>query len=264
MKKRVISAAVLLAIVIPLLILGDVYFAIGVTAIGLLGYKEIMTLRKEKYPLLIKIVGALLMTLLILFNFVERSVSFTLDYRLLALVLLILAVPVVIINDSDKYNSTDALYLIGFILFVGFAFSLLITLREMDIKYLITIILITTMTDMFAQIFGMLIGKHKLIPKISPNKTWEGTIMGSVMGTIVASSYYLTFVNTNVNTFIVIGIVLLLTVVAQIGDLFFSAIKRLNGVKDFSNLMPGHGGVLDRFDSLIFTLIAFTLIIKFL
>ena len=120
------------------------------------------------------------------------------------------------------------------------------------------------MTDSFAYFTGSFIGKHKLCEKISPKKTWEGAIGGSVVGTIISTFFYLFVINSSANLFLVFGITLLLTIIGQIGDLFFSSIKRHYKIKDFSNLIPGHGGVLDRFDSIIFVVLTFILFMNIL
>ena len=107
----------------------------------------------------------------------------------------------------------------------------------------------------------MFIGKHKLAPDISPKKTIEGAVGGTIMGTIVATLFYVTVISKSVPLVFVILITALLTGVGQIGDLAFSAIKRYYGQKDFSELIPGHGGILDRFDSLVFVVLAFVLVL---
>lgn len=109
-------------------------------------------------------------------------------------------------------------------------------------------------TDVFAFIFGRLIGKHKF-SKISPNKTIEGCVAGTI-GAVVLVLIYTVLINnfagTNIN-YISIGIVgFMLSVLSQIGDFAASSIKRFAGIKDFSHLIPGHGGMLDRIDSIIF------------
>ena len=122
-------------------------------------------------------------------------------------------------------------------------------------------VLTPIITDTFAYVGGSLIGKHK-VTKLSPNKSWEGYIVGSLMGTFMMSMYYFNFINMQGKLMPVILIIFLMTVVGQIGDLFFSAIKRKHNIKDFSNLIPGHGGVLDRLDSLIFVAIIFMIFIE--
>ena len=169
-------------------------------------------------------------------------------------------VPMVFINDTKKYNLNDALFLVGSILFVGLSFNLLMVTRNISISYIIYLFLITIITDTFALFTGMLVGKHKLAPEISPKKTIEGAVGGSLMGTIVASAFYTTVINPATPLVIVILLTALLTVIGQIGDLAFSSIKRYYGVKDFSNLIPGHGGILDRFDSIVFVTMAFVIL----
>ena len=122
--------------------------------------------------------------------------------------------------------------------------------------------MITIVTDSYAYFIGRLIGKHKLLEEISPKKTWEGTIGGSIMSTFICTVYYITVINPQISILKIIFTVLFLSIIGQFGDLFFSAIKRLFGIKDFSNIMPGHGGILDRLDSIIFVMLAFTFFIN--
>lgn len=100
-----------------------------------------------------------------------------------------------------------------------------------------------------------------MIPTISPNKTWEGAIGGTIMSVALGSIYFVNFVNTEQSLITAIFITLFLSIISQFGDLVFSALKRHAKIKDFSNIMPGHGGILDRLDSLILIMIAYMLII---
>lgn len=109
-------------------------------------------------------------------------------------------------------------------------------------------------TDIFAYLVGKNFGKHHFT-EISPNKTIEGCI-GGVIGAIIMLVIYAIVCNSLFNTQMNYGFVIivsaLLSMVSQVGDLSASAVKRYNGIKDFSNLIPGHGGMLDRIDSIIF------------
>ena len=119
------------------------------------------------------------------------------------------------------------------------------------------------MTDTFAHSTGTLFGKNK-INEISPNKSWEGCLGGAFFGTLISVLFYLIIVNQDVNLFLLIFITIFLSIIGQLGDLFFSLIKRHYQIKDFSNIMPGHGGILDRLDSVIFIALAFIFFINFL
>lgn len=262
MKTRVISAIVLILIVVPLLVIGDIPFKLFVTLLGILGLKELIDVRKKEkdIPLFIRIISYILIGLFIFLN--NNSLSF--DYRLFSPFLLILLLPIIFINDDDKYNIKDALYLTSSIVFLSIGFNNFVIIREIDLSHIFYLVLITTMTDTFALFTGMFIGKHKLCEKISPKKTIEGAIGGSLIGTIIPTLFYIYVINNSINILLLILITFILTVVGQLGDLLFSSIKRHFKVKDFSNLIPGHGGILDRFDSLLLVGLVYLLFITIL
>ena len=232
--------------------------------LGVSGLYELLKVRgnlKKKFPVVMRILAYLMTVFLIVNNASSIDLQYDLDYRLVSAIIFLFLVPMVFINNSKKYNLNDALFLVGSVVFIGLSFNLLTVIRNFNVAYIIYLLLITTITDSFALFTGMFIGKHKLAPEISPKKTIEGAIGGSLMGTIVATAFYTTVINSSVPLVFVILITLALTVVGQIGDLAFSAIKRYYGQKDFSDLIPGHGGILDRFDSLVFVVLAFILVL---
>lgn len=110
----------------------------------------------------------------------------------------------------------------------------------------------------------MLIGKNRFEKSASPKKSLEGFIGGSVMGTFVGTVFYTTVIGVQTNILVVIIIIFMLSLVGQFGDLVFSSIKRYYNKKDFSNLIPGHGGMLDRSDSIVFVFLTFILFLRFL
>ena len=266
MKKRVISAIIMLAIIIPLSIVGGIPFTIGALIIGLIGLKEIIDIRETKktFPFLVKFLAYILITTLILNLNGPTIFEYLLDYRLISLIVFSLLIPIVIFHNNKKYNINDAMFLIGTIFFLGTAFNLLILVREYSLLFLLFLVLITTLTDTFAYITGYYIGKTKLLVDISPKKTWEGVLGGTFFGVLISSMFYYQVIGTNISAFQLAVIVTFLSLLGQIGDLVFSSIKRYYNKKDFSNLIPGHGGVLDRLDSLIFVLLGFVLFISFL
>ena len=260
LKKRIISAGIMLLIVIPLIILGGIPFAFAVGIIGMLAYKELININGEKeYPEIVKIFGLIGLILLIFCNF--NKFDFSIPYKLICGIIIILSLPIML--NKKKYDVEDFFHILSIVLFLGIGFNLVIMIYNYDIKRFIMLILITILTDTFAYFGGRLIGKHKFT-KISPNKTIEGCIVGSLVSTIVCTIYYLNIISFGNNIFRTVFLILLLSVIGQIGDLFFSAIKRKYNKKDFSNLIPGHGGILDRLDSIIFVLYAYVVYMAYL
>ncbi len=259
MKKRVLSAIVMIAIFVPLLIIGGKTFAIFMSFLAILGLYELIHIResRKEFPFLVKMFAYIMVLFFSMSHFDSIEFSYTMDYRVVAFMIFAFLSPMVFIHDFKKYNLNDALFLIGSVLFIGLSFNLLIICRNYDIVYLIYLLLITTITDTMALFTGMLVGKHKLCPLVSPKKTVEGMIGGTVAGSFVATAFYVTVINPSVSLPFVVLITVILSLLGQLGDLVFSSIKRYYNKKDFSNLIPEHGGILDRFDSLIFVVLAF-------
>ena len=266
MKTRFISAFIMLAIVIPLIIIGDLPFKIFASLVGAYGIYELINVRsgEKKIPLGITIIACIFMALLLFFSNDYLTTNNSIDFRIIIGAALLFLFPLVFINNNNKYNISDALYIIGGIVFLGLAFSSFILIREIDLAHIIYLVLITIITDTFAYFTGKFIGKHKLIEKISPKKTIEGSIGGAIVGTVIPVLFYIFVIDNSINIYLLVGITLLLSTIGQIGDLIFSSIKRHYNVKDFSNLIPGHGGILDRLDSIIFVVITYILFISIL
>lgn len=253
MKQRVISAILALCICIPLVIIGGNIFKYGVLIIGLLAMREILKATMgNKLPLIIKYFCYLFTTLLILINNSGFYIS-------LYIMILVFASLVILLNNDKKYSIVDCFILIGIVTLLGIGFNGFIVVRN-NLMIFIYLFLISIFTDTYAYLGGRYIGKHKLIPNVSPNKTWEGSITGSVFGTLIAALFYYFKIDSNISVYLLLLMTFGLTIIGQIGDLFFSAIKRHYGIKDFSNIMPGHGGILDRLDSILFIIISYILI----
>lgn len=268
MKTRIISAAIVLAIIIPILIVGGQIFNLTIYAIALLGLKEFLDIKetKKKIPPFIKFISYVILTLIVLGNTNPSELILKMDYRMIAGLFLVYLLPTVLYHDKSKYSISDAFYLIGGMFFLGLSFHLFIVLRHLydNPNLIVFLLLITIITDTFAYITGYLIGRYKLLEVISPKKTWEGLIGGTIMGVFVSAVYYITVINPTINIFILLIITTFLSLLGQFGDLSFSAIKRYYGKKDFSNIMPGHGGVLDRLDSIIFVVLGYMFFITIL
>lgn len=265
MKKRIISATVALIIAIPLLMAGGILFDLAIYGLSILALKEFLDIKsiKKEIPTFINLISYIVITLIIISSFKTSKIIFSLDYRIIVGLFLIFLLPTIIYHDRKKYSIVDAFYLIGGIFFLGISFSLIILIRNIDIQLIIYLFIITIITDTYAYLTGILIGKHHLLEDISPKKTWEGSIGGTICGTFIATIYYITaFPDTNIIK--IMFATLFLSILGQYGDLVFSAIKRYYGKKDFSNIMPGHGGILDRLDSIIFVVLGFMFFINFL
>ena len=263
MKQRIISAIIAIAIVIPLFIIGGVVFKVGVAILAALSFLETLTLKEshKPYPGFIKVIGFLCLEMFVLCVHDPNYI-----FLIISTMLLALTIPT-IFDKKDKYTTKEALHLIGTIIILGVIFNLIISMFDASKWLFLYFVLIAALTDTFAMVIGKLIGKHKLIPNVSPNKTVEGSIFGTIVGTVVPVIFYyyvmpsnVSILNDKIGIIVLIIMTLILSLISQFGDLFFSKIKRENGIKDFSNIMPGHGGILDRLDSLTFVMLAYVLI----
>ena len=259
MKQRVISAIVMLAIVIPIFIIGGEVFKVGILLIAMLGLKEYLDIKETRktLPIFVKLIAYLFIPLILFTVDVNKHFVMTVDFRVISSLFLLLLLPVVLYHKRETYSINDSNYVFTGVMFLGIAMSLFGTYFDMNRDLLLYLILITVFTDTFAYLTGLLIGRHKLLEVVSPKKTWEGLFGGTIFGVFVATIFYITVVDNSVSLPIVIIVTTILSIIGQMGDLFFSAVKRYFGKKDFSNLMPGHGGILDRLDSIIFVLLAY-------
>ncbi len=260
MKKRIISAIVMLMIFIPVLLLGGIYYPILGSILGIMSLWEILNLEK-KIPNYMKFLTYFVGLFLILYNYKILDLDYLYSFPVIVGITFIYLVSVIINKDFKKYTYKEAIWLLVIVFLIGLFFSSFIKIRLLGVYTVLYCFIISTMTDTFAYLGGSLFGKYKLAPDVSPNKTVEGSMVGSVVGTIIASVYYY-FVIGNIEIYQLILLTFILTIVGQLGDLFFSSIKRYYKVKDFSNIIPGHGGILDRLDSTLFVILGFLLYIS--
>lgn len=260
MLRRVISAIVLIIILVPLYITGNRPFQLAVGILALLGLKELIDLKKGT-PNGIVLLAMCTLLFLLFYEFEVHNLE--VSYIILAVMSLLFLLPTLIPYKNKEYLTSDALELIGSILFLGVSFHTIIKLRNHNVNLLTYLIIIPIITDIFAYFIGRWIGKRKMAPNISPNKTWAGSVGGSLLGTLVGTIFYVFLINDQ-DILKIVVMTFVLSIMGQLGDLLFSKIKREHGIKDFSNLIPEHGGVLDRFDSLIFVILTFIVLGKFL
>ena len=254
MKERFISAIIMVLITVPFIILGNIPFACFILLLGEMILFEFLKFRK-KIPIIIKIISHIFLGVFILKDLININLETVLIISLFGYLSSLVFI-------KDNYHYKDAFYLIGLILFIGIALSNLILIRNQNVYLFLYLIMIAVITDSFALFIGKMFGHHKLAPEISPNKTIEGLVGGVLVGTIISSIFYILFIKEINNIMLAIIMSLFLSLIGELGDLIKSTIKRYEKVKDFSNLIPGHGGIMDRVDSLMFIVLMYTLIIN--
>ena len=239
---------------IPIIIVGN-WFLVGLFGVlSLVATYEITHLQDDAnnrnrylYATELLLSGLLYLFLVL---YIQGSLSITYAYAMILVICLVSIYYYYALDDSMKMFLIAALYpSIGFAALFAFRQSGLV-----DIGYLF---LITVMTDVFAYFVGINFGKHRLAPTISPKKSIEGSI-GGLGFAVLFSGIYLWLTGLNHILSIELSFVMMLvfaafiSVFAQAGDLVASKMKRDHDVKDFSHIFPGHGGVMDRFDSVLF------------
>lgn len=249
MKQRVITAVVALIIFIPLIVYGGLPLTIAALVLGLIAINEILIMKKMLLVSFEAIVSNLGLILMVLpdnwLNFLPDGLN-----RLFLFYILVVLVLLHTVVQKTRFSFDDAGVLTLAMLYIGTGFHYFVTARADGLTTLLYAMLIVWLTDSGAYMLGKRFGKHKLAPKVSPNKTWEGSIGGTVAATIILA-IYLWFFPVGYSWVVMIGLTLILSIVGQFGDLVESALKRFYGVKDSGKILPGHGGILDRFDSML-------------
>lgn len=257
MKQRIITAIILLAIFVPCVVIGGYPWQAIMVFVGAMAGFELLSIcdgPKAKiylYPLLI---------FYILYSiFMPNELLIPVRYITLFLMALLVAG----IFDYGMPLLRLSYYFMSATL-VALGLHMIYFMRaELGLNYILFLAFATLGADTGAYFVGRKFGKHKLNPRLSPKKTIEGSIGGTVVGTILACIFaYLSKMNLPLAAIIIMSLVLSTT--GQIGDLSFSSIKRTFEVKDYSQIFPGHGGVLDRFDSIIFNAMVLGLLMQYL
>ncbi|MED3850417.1 phosphatidate cytidylyltransferase [Priestia megaterium] len=252
MKQRIITAIVALAVFVPIVLIGGLPFTLIMYVIGTVGVIELLKMKHLKAMSFPSIISLLLTWVFLLPNGRDVAFQFLSEHKIevaLAAVLLLLMYTVIVKN---KFTFDDVGFILLTTVYVGFGFHYFIEVRqEFGLVYLFFAFLIIWATDSGAYFIGRAMGKRKLWPEISPNKTIEGFVGGVVCAIIVAIVFkLLANIDQTMIELLVIGIIV--SLFGQMGDLVQSAFKRHYGVKDSGKILPGHGGILDRFDSLMF------------
>lgn len=253
MKQRTITAIIALIIFIPIIIAGGIWIDIAAMVLGIVAMSELLIMKKKivvSFESIISYLGVSILILPTLWqNILPKGVSPTFLFYIFVMILLIITVV-----SKNLYSFDDAGVTTLGMLYIGMGFHFFIVARSISLYVLLYALFIVWLTDSGAYIFGKRFGKHKSSPKISPNKTWEGSIYGTIAATILCMVWLSFFPIAGYSFLQMLIMTIILSIVGQFGDLVESAFKRFYGVKDSGKILPGHGGILDRFDSLLFVL----------
>lgn len=253
MTKRIVTGVIAGAIFLGLLVLGGVFFKIFIGLLVILAMQELFKMHKLKLGSFEGVLATLAALSLAIPDFrhifSQHSDGNTLLFMLFVFIML---VGTVIFSRDYSFEDVGFPFLTAF--FVGMGFQSLLLARESNIYTVFLALFIVWSTDIGAYGFGKAFGKNKLLPAVSPNKTVEGSIGGIGSALVVALIMWAFFHHhlPQIGTFRLIIFAIIFSVVGQLGDLVESAMKRHYGVKDSGKILPGHGGILDRFDNLIF------------
>lgn len=258
MLKRIITSVVGVAILIPILWFSDTYlFVCAMSLVSLIGCFELMRCIKVHENYFLSVPQYLLAIAMPILIRLGQGSSVYFKAIIFAHVVYLLYLFAVAVFSHGKTKVSEIAMTFALCLYINIGFSSIILLRDYESAgvYLFLLTFVGAwMTDIFAYFCGLAFGKHKLIPDVSPKKTIEGSIGGIIFCAIGYMVYGIVVsrvfsVEMNIIALGIFG--LIISVVAQIGDLSASLIKREYDVKDYGALFPGHGGVLDRFDSVI-------------
>ena len=258
MKQRVITAIIALLILVPIIIYGNWPFIIFAYLLATIGLFEMMRMyNKDKGIIFVIISLPFLWLLLIPYSDLTLG-SYTFNnFSVITLCLLILLT--ISVFTKNNFTFDQASFILFVTIYIGTAFYFIIITRMTGLNYFLFILFVVWATDSGAYFIGKFFGKRKLWPAISPNKTIGGAVGGLIIALIVGIVFHLVYA-FDFSLSYVIFITIVISVVGQIGDLVASAIKRHYDIKDFGKLFPGHGGVLDRVDSLLFVFIVLHLL----
>ncbi|SCY12843.1 phosphatidate cytidylyltransferase [Alkaliphilus peptidifermentans] len=248
MLKRVVSGIVGIPLLIGIILYGGPLIYISVMAISLIGIYEFYLAVENKGINPVRWIGYVLTIAILSQFYFDINIS---QFTLFSLVIAIILISIILLL-KPQYNILDASATLYGIFYVSILLGHIILISNHENSIAIWLVFITAWgTDTFAYFTGVFFGKKKLCPSISPKKTVVGAI-GGISGSMLISGLFAYFFLNN-NVFLVMMIGFIGSILSQTGDLTASVIKRYVGIKDFGALIPGHGGVLDRFDSILFT-----------
>jgi len=247
LKTRIITAIIGIPLLLGLLYLGGIYSKVLFLVLGVLSLYEYFAMIKKKgiWPLYVP--SYLLLLLLMLREQADLSIGF--------FVVLLLMV-VIMVYKFPRFSIADLAFSLFGSVYFGYllSFGIILANAENAFPFFVLCFLLTWSTDIGGYVIGKTWGKTKLAVLLSPNKTWAGALGGMIMAVVMAMIYnYFYAIGTSSPAYVLL-LACFASIAAQFGDLFISGIKRYCEVKDSGKIIPGHGGILDRFDSFLLVL----------
>ncbi len=252
---RTITGSIFVALVIGSILLGPLFFAGVFLVFGVAGLYEFFrimekeNIKPQKFEVIIFSIILYLTIILVINNMINEN----------WLLINIITITFLFVNElyrnrekpfiSIAITITGLIYIIIPLIFLNLLFDSGSTVNSFNPHLLLSFFIILWTSDTFAYLSGMAFGKHKLFERISPKKTWEGSIGGGIAG--IAAACLLSFFFKEYNFTVWCIIALIIIVFGTLGDLAESLLKRSYNVKDSGNILPGHGGILDRIDGVL-------------
>ena len=248
-KTRLISGIVLVIIALATIISGSWILFFTLLAVSLIGMRELYKVMKvsDEHVTVLELVGYLGAVL----YYIAMKADFG-NYGTMAIIISMILILFVYVFGYPKYHAEQVMAAFFGVVYVAVMLSFIYLTRSLpDGKFLVWLIFLCSWgCDTCAYCVGMLIGKHKMAPVLSPKKSIEGAV-GGVAGAALLGVIYAAAKKGKMAEYALICAVGAL--ISMVGDLAASAIKRNQNIKDYGKLIPGHGGILDRFDSVIIT-----------
>ena len=246
MKTRIKTAVILIAIFTPIFILGGYFLDIAMAIVFVIASYEVVRIFKNTWPKFTLWFIPALTAILVLMTILYPQYSFI---GIFFLLMLLIILPII----SPNVKVSDAAIVVMLQLIIVYAILGFNGLQRISNWGLLCVVIGACMTDIGAYFVGSFLGKHKLCERISPKKTVEGAIGGFITGSLSSFLAFYFIAKIGLVSSMIVGLVI--GIVSQIGDLFFSTIKREYGIKDYGTILPGHGGMLDRIDSILLGLV---------
>ncbi len=256
-KERTVSAVIIVIAALASILPGGIILAAVLYVISMIGFLELTKacgVREGQKPNTLEIAGIAVITCYYFILYFMQSAS----YAVMAILLAMIAIMSVYVFGFPKYHANQVMNAYFALIYAPVMLSFVFLTRELENGiYLVWMIFISSwISDTFAYLTGVMIGRHKLAPVLSPKKSIEGSVGGIVGATLfgVLFGAYLDSTLGQEQYVVILAVVGGVgSVISQVGDLAASAIKRNHEIKDYGKLIPGHGGIMDRFDSVIFT-----------